>query len=159
MIKNGDCYVCGKSGHHAPQCRYRKSNDNPPKPRANLAEGDDDNNDIIVAVISQANIVTDVSKWVVDSGATRHICANKDAFTSYNSVGDGEEQVYLGDSRTVTVQGKGKVMLKLTSGKTLALTEVLHVPEIRTNLIYVALLSKGGVKVSFESDKIVMTKK
>jgi len=49
-------------------------------------------------------------------------------------------------------------MLKLTSGKTLALSDVLYVPEIRTNLIFVALLSKVGIKVSFESDKIVMTK-
>ncbi|CAJ2667187.1 unnamed protein product [Trifolium pratense] len=157
--KRGNCYVCGKPNHHAAMCRYRKRNDNPPKPRANLAKGDDDDDDDIIAtVISQANIVIDVSKWVIDSGATRHICASKDAFTSYTVVGEGEEQVYLGDSRTVAVQGKGKVMLKLTSGKTLALTEVLHVPEIRTNLIFVALLSKGGVKVSFESDKIVMTK-
>jgi len=73
-------------------------------------------------------------------------------------VGDGEEQVYLGDSRTVAVSGKGKVMLKLTSGKTLALSDVLHVPNIRTNLISVGLLNKGGIKVSFESNKIVMTK-
>lgn len=149
----GHCYVCGKKGHYAPQCRYRKKDENPPE--ANLAEGDDD---IIAAVIAQANIVTDVNKWVVDSGATRHICATKDAFTSYTTVGDGEEHVYLGDSRTAAVSGKGKVMLKLTSGKTLALSDVLHVPEIRTNLISVALLSKGGIKVSFESDKIVMTK-
>ena len=35
---------------------------------------------------------------------------------------------------------------------------MLHVPSIRVNLIFVALLSKVGVKVSFESDKIVMTK-
>ena len=60
-----------------------------------MAEGDDD---IIAAVIAEANIVTDVNKWVVDSGATRHICATKDAFTSYTTVGDGEEHVYLGDS-------------------------------------------------------------
>jgi len=30
-------------------------------------------------------------------------------------VGDGEEQVYLGDSRTTPVLGKGKILLKLTS--------------------------------------------
>ena len=49
-------------------------------------------------------------------------------------------------------------MLKLTSGKTLALNNVLHVPNIRANLVLVALLGKVGVKVSFESDKIIMTK-
>jgi len=102
--------------------------------------------------------VTNVSKWVVDSGATRHICANRNALSSYSSVGDGEEQVYLGDSRTTSVLEKGKVLLKLTSGKTLALSDVLHVPSIRVNLISVVLLGKVGVKVSFESDKIVMTK-
>ena len=55
-----------------------------------------------------------MSKWVVDSRATRHICANKNAFSFYSSAGDGEEQDYLGDSRTISVIGKDK----LTSGKT-----------------------------------------
>ena len=41
---------------------------------------------------------------------------------------------------------------------TLALNKVLHVPNIRKNLIFVALLGKVGVKVLFESEKIVMTK-
>jgi len=47
-------------------------------------------------VVSQVNLVTNVSKWVVGSRATRKICANRNAFSSYSSVGDGEEQVYLG---------------------------------------------------------------
>ena len=104
------------------------------------------------------NLVTNVSKWVVESRTTRHICINKNAFFSYSSVGDEEEQVYLGNYMTTSILGKGKVFLKLTSGKTLALSDVLHVPSIRVNLIFVALLGKVVVKVSFESDKIVMTK-
>jgi len=95
---------------------------------------------------------------VVDPGATRHICGDRNAFTSYTLVGDREEHVYLGDSSTTPVLGKRKVLLKLTSRKTLALTNVLHVPSIRVNLVYVPLLGKVGIKVSFESDKIVMTK-
>ena len=35
---------------------------------------------------------------------------------------------------------------------------MLHVPNIRVNLVSIALLGKVGVKVSFESDRIVMTK-
>jgi len=89
---------------------------------------------------------------------TSHICANKNALSSYTSVGDGEEQFYLGDYRTTLVLEKGKVLLKLTSGKTLTLKNVLHVPSVRVNLISVALLGKAGVKVSFEYDKIGMTK-
>ena len=67
--------------------------------------------------------------------------------------------VYLGDSHNAQVLGKGKVMLKLTSRNTLALNEVLHVPNIRANLVSIALLEKVGVKLSFEYDRIVMTKK
>jgi len=86
--KKGACFVCGKPWHFAPQCKYKVvGNHNPLKPRANLVEGDD----IIVAVISQVNVATNVNKWVVDSGATIHICANKSMFTSYTVVGDGEE--------------------------------------------------------------------
>jgi len=86
-----------------------------------------------------------------------HLC-KQEYFTSYTSVGDGEEHVNFGDFRTTPILGKGKVILKLTSGKTLALSDVLHVSSIRVNLISVALLGKVGVKVSFEFDKIVMTK-
>ncbi|XP_071939234.1 uncharacterized protein [Coffea arabica] len=153
--KKGNCFYCGKPGHYAVQCRHNKgdrANGNPPK--VHLTEGDD----IIAAVISQVNIAANVKEWVVDSGATRHICANREAFSSYTPIGDDEEVVYLGDSRTANVLGKGKVFLKLTSGKTLALNDVLHVPNIRANLISVALLGKVGVKVSFESGKIIMTK-
>ena len=153
--KKGSCYVCGKPGHHAPQCRKRVkigNSGNPPK--ANLVEGDD----IIAVVVSQANMMTNSKNWVVDFGATRHICINKNAFTSYTSVGDDEKVVYLGDSHTAQVLENGKVILKLTSGKNLALNEVLHIPNIRANLVSVALLGKVGVKVPFEYDRIIMTK-
>ena len=68
---------------------------------------------------------------MVDSGATRHIYGNRSASTSYTTVKEGEEQVFIGDSRSTPVIGKGKVLLKLTSGKVLALSHVLHVPDIR----------------------------
>ena len=94
---------------------------------------------------------------MVESDAARHICANKELFSTYTPFKDGEKVVYLGNSRTTNVLGKGKV-LKLTSSKMLALNEVLHVPNIKENLVYVALLGKFNIKMSFESDKIVMTK-
>lgn len=64
----------------------------------------------------------------------------------------------LGDSKTTLLLGKEKVLLKLTFGKTLAFTNVLHAPFIKLNLIFVALLEKVELKVLFESNKIVMIK-
>nr|XP_009791284.1 PREDICTED: uncharacterized protein LOC104238579 [Nicotiana sylvestris]XP_016446468.1 PREDICTED: uncharacterized protein LOC107771575 [Nicotiana tabacum] len=123
-------------------------------PKANLVDGAD----IIVVVISQVNIIVHAKEWVVHSGATRHICANREVFSSYTPLEDDREEVYLGDSSTTKVLGKGKFLLKLTSGKFLALVDVFHVPTMRANLISVSLLGRAGVKVPFEFDKIIMTK-
>ena len=76
-------------------------------------------------------MVTNMKDWAVDSGATRHICGNRSAFTSYTTVKEGEEQVFLGDSRSTLVIGKEKVLLKLTSRKVLAFSDVFNVPDIR----------------------------
>ena len=58
-------------------------------------------------------MVTNMKDWVVDSRATRHICGNRSAFTSYTTVKEGDEQVFMGDSRSTLVIRKRKVLLKL----------------------------------------------
>ncbi|XP_071923055.1 uncharacterized protein [Coffea arabica] len=54
--------------------------------------------------------------------------------------------------------GMGEVELKFTSGRVLTLRDVLHVPEIRKNLVSCYLLNKAGFKQSIESDQYVLTK-
>ena len=71
---------------------------------------------------------------------------------------EGTEYVYVRDNRFVLVSGKGKVLLKLTSGKTLSLNNVLHVPHFRHNLISVHMLGKVGIKVSFAGGIVTLTK-
>ena len=90
---------------------------------------------------------------MIDFGATRHICADRGAFSSYSSVDDGE-QVFMGDSRSSPVVGEGNVLLKLTSGKILSLTDVLHVPQIRWNLISVSLLEKQELRSALNLIKL-----
>ena len=41
----------------------------------------------IVAIVSfEVRMVTNIINWIVDSRATRHICGNRNAFTSYTMV-------------------------------------------------------------------------
>ncbi|KAL6315663.1 hypothetical protein AAG906_013244 [Vitis piasezkii] len=75
-------------------------------------------------------MVTDMKDWVVDSRATRHIYGNRSGFTSYINVKEGEEQVSMGNSRSTPMIGKWKILLKVTSGKVLAFSNVLHVLDI-----------------------------
>ena len=92
----------------------------------------------------------------MDTGATSHICSNRWMFKTYTKV-EGES-CYMGNSATSKVEGKGTVVLKMTSEKELTLTEVLHVPDIRKNLISGAVLVNKGFRLSFESGKVVLTK-
>ncbi|KAL9378012.1 hypothetical protein Peur_029347 [Populus x canadensis] len=62
-------------------------NHNPPKSKVNLVEGED----IIAAVFSQVNMVTNEKHWVVNSSATRHMCENKEFFSTYTSFKDGSD--------------------------------------------------------------------
>ncbi|KAA0068137.1 ty1-copia retrotransposon protein [Cucumis melo var. makuwa] len=62
------------------------------------------------------------------------------------------------NSATAGVIGKGKVILKLTSGKTSSLCNVLYVPSLRRNLVSGSLLNRAGLKIVLEGDKVVLTK-
>ncbi|CAL2238495.1 unnamed protein product [Prunus armeniaca] len=95
------------------------------------------------------------SDWWIDTGATRDICG--EMFSTYQKI-DGDEHLYMGNSSASAVMGKGKVFLKFTYGKELTLLDVLHVPEIRKNLVSSPILSNKGFKLVFESNKFVSTK-
>lgn len=149
----GNCYNCGKAGHKAPDCRAPKKDKEKNKGQANMVEDVDD----LCAMLSECNLVGNPKEWWLDSGATRHVCAVKEAFTTYTPAGPDEE-LYMGNTATTKVEGYGKVLLKMTSGKVLTLNNVMHVPSIRKNLVSAALLVKNGFKCVLVSDKFVLSK-
>ena len=149
----GSCWVCGKAGHKAQECRHRKDQTVTRTNQAHVHEFDDN----LVAVVTETNMVSNVKGWWIDTGATRHICGDKNLFSEYKHMDDGEK-LYMGNSSASNVEGKGNVPLKFTSGKVVTLTDVLHVPEIRKILVSGPILSKKGFKLVFESDRFILTK-
>ena len=109
------------------------------------------------AVLSEVNRVGNPREWWVDTGATRHVCSERNMFSTSQPVNNGE-QVFMGNSATLKVEGQGKVVLKMTSRKELTLNNVLHVPDIRKNFVSGSLLSKARFKLVFESNKFILTK-
>nr|GFA45953.1 retrovirus-related Pol polyprotein from transposon TNT 1-94 [Tanacetum cinerariifolium] len=93
----------------------------------------------------------------MDSGASRHISNNRGIFHMFKEVKDGE-RVFMGNSQTARVLGKGKVLLKFTSGKSLALNNVLYVPLLCRNMVFESLLLRVGLKIVLEGDKVVITR-
>jgi hypothetical protein len=64
----------------------------------------------------------------------------------------------MGNGSHVRVLGISMINLKLTSGKTIRLKNVQHIPTIKKNLVSGSLLCRDGFKLVFESNKYVLSK-
>ncbi|KAM3216831.1 hypothetical protein P3L10_026272 [Capsicum annuum] len=148
------CFNCGKIGHKSTDCRAPKKDKK--KDQANMTESKKKVDDLC-AMLSECNLVGNPREWWMDSGATHHVCANKELFAAF-APAQGEEKIYMDNSAIAKVEGIRKVCLKMTSGKVLTLNNVLYVPKLRKNLISVLLLDKNGFKCVFVSKKIVFSK-
>ena len=152
--------MSNKQGHHAKDCHNSTEQGNPKKkrPQANVTKVDDVSNMNLSTVISEVNFIgSNTNEWWVDTGVTRHVYSDKKMFSSYHNIDNGE-QLFMGNSSSSKVKGQGKVVLKMILGKELTLNDVLHVPEIRKNIVFRSLLSKKGFKLVFVSDNFILTK-
>jgi len=84
-----------------------------------------------------------------------HICNDRAQFKNYEEVID--KKVLMGNHPVDKVLGQGTIELQLTSRKKLTLKNVLHVLEIRKNLISAFLLSKNDFKPILQSAHVVLS--
>jgi len=117
------------------------------QPQANLTDHAPPS---LSVMVSEVNLT-------INTGATQHICSEKILFTEYKKL-EHDEQLFMGDSAVSKVERKRKVILKWTSRKELTLNNVLHVSDIRKNLISSSILSKKVFRMVFESEKFVLTR-
>jgi hypothetical protein len=61
------------------------------------------------------------------------VCANASLFSSYQA--SGTEALLMGNESHARVLSVGTVILKFTSGKTVLLKYMQHVPSIQKNLV------------------------
>ncbi|XP_022856455.1 uncharacterized protein LOC111377557 [Olea europaea var. sylvestris] len=129
---NGKCFNCDKVVHRSADCRQPRR-DNKQCPLANMVGNERDHLSDEISEVNLMAMISEVNRWGLiqrSGGWTLGLLAMQ-----------GDE-----------VLGKGKVILKMTSGKKLTLTNVLYVPEICKNLVSRSLLSKNGFRMVFEAD-------
>ncbi|PHU14265.1 hypothetical protein BC332_15470 [Capsicum chinense] len=151
----GKCFNYSKIGHTSKYCRT--PNKGKEKDQANLIESNKEWDDLC-AMFSEYNLTGNPHEWWMDSGATHHVCTNKELFSSF-ALAQVEEMIYMANYATAKVEGTGKIYLKMTFGKVLTLNNVLYVLELRRNLISISLLDKNGFKCVIVSGKIVISKR
>jgi hypothetical protein len=97
---------------------------------------------MIDEVLSISNVSEYYEEWILDSGASHHICPNRNWFTSYQAVDSGV--VLMGNDNSCNTIGVGSVKIKMFDGVIRTLTNVRHVPELKKNLISLGVLDSGG---------------
>ena len=174
FVKKGPrCNFCRKFGHIQRNCvereRAQMKSDSAPKDKhkvkqkAHKAEArqvessssESESVGLVVRHALSASSSNRLNSWIVDSGATCHMCNNKMLFSKLDDLKQSLE-VTLGDGHVLEATGRGIVVLemKLPQGKSIKckLHDVLYVPMLSYNLLSVSKVTEFGKTISFSDD-------
>ena len=98
--------------------------------------------------ITPATYVASSSEWILDTGATYHLCHIKEWFTDFRNLESGA--VVMGNDQPCRTMGIGIIRLKMFDGMVKQLKKVRFVPASKKNLISVGALEAKGYKVTIE---------
>jgi hypothetical protein len=158
-ISKIQCFRCDKYGHIERNCPTRKKGrqhasttdvDSEPPQRD---EGIKDEVFFFISSLS-GTVPTNSDIWLIDSGASRHMTGYSEHLTDLVEK-ESCLHVVLGDNARYIVEGVGSSSFQLDSDIPLQLSEVLYVPRMKRNLVYVSALEDKGYKVIFSKGKVL----
>lgn len=146
------CYRCGQPGHFAAKCTTKEENENDGKAGRgkNGAKSENANSKNKETQRSFAGVATNhrmsSDVWVIDSGATSHMCAHRELFDTYEQ---HNENIELAGNNFTTACGRGTVVVNSLCGFEITLKDVLFVPGLQCNFISVGKAVANGCSVGF----------
>ena len=171
------CHFCHKLGHIQRNCTarakserkqedYEESKEKKTKHRANQVKSNcqrkdesDSNSEFGMVtrhVLSASSSHQSTDAWLIDSGATCHICNNRELFIQYQTF-KTPQKVSVGDGYTLEAVGSGIVALTLElpdhKTKKCKLHEVLYVPKLTYNLLSVSKMTDAEKHITFSDDE------
>jgi hypothetical protein len=99
-------------------------------------------------------VPTDSGIWLIYSGASRHMIGYREHLT-YLVEKESCLHVVLGDNSRYIVKGVGTYTFQLDFDIPLQSSEVLYVPGMKRNLVFVSSLEDKGYKVTFSEGKFL----
>lgn len=97
--------------------------------------------------------------WIIDSGATSHMCNNEASFIEYRDLMSEGRTLTNANGGKVHIAGTGTVKINVRVDKRvniLRLHDVLHVPDLDKNLFSVSKAMDKNVQLSFSGFTAVM---
>ena len=179
-VKGRGCYTCGDPGHFKRDCPDNEQEYEQPrrnkaqsqqKQRANKAaearprkgpdSSDNEGGFVVEHALNGSHVKNET--WIIDSGATCHMCHDETVFAELTMV-DEPVEITLGDGHSLEGRGRGTVVLRMQTDhgkyRNVKLYDVLFVPGLAYNLVSVTKASKGGLTTMFFGDQCeIMDKK
>ena len=100
------------------------------------------------------------SEWLVDSGASQHICASADWYATYQPVSD--KSVIVANGQRIPAVGRGDIHVDIQiNGRSESGTfrDVLYVPGMAYNLLSVTRMTEAGLNVAFRGKDCIIRSK
>ncbi|PNX81725.1 hypothetical protein L195_g037750 [Trifolium pratense] len=93
------------------------------------------------------NSESDNSKlWYLDTGCSNHMTGHRDWLLEFDE--NFKSKVKFADDSAISVEGKGKVMVRRKNGNNTFVTDVLYVPTMKHNLLSLGQLLEKGFNYS-----------
>lgn len=156
--KHSRCKICNEKGHWVREC--------PSAPQQAEKPAAEKKPQVTAVKETKANIMFNLGsiklkdKWILDSGATEHMCNNKLWFSQLSSY-TTPRTTAVGNGDSIGVYGVGQVELVSKVGsetQTITLTNVSYIPGLVTNLVSVGAASMGGISTVFRNKQCQMLK-
>lgn len=138
--KGPRCFSCNKYGHLSKNCWHKKACHN---------EKTDKKTGYVAAF--SASTANYSYCWHVDSGASMHMTMHRDWLTDLRS--SSVSSIKIANNKVLKVECCGNICLKVKAKdgiiNSIQVRNVLYVPELKTNLLSVSKIIKGGCRVTF----------
>ena len=82
--------------------------------------------------------------WLIESSVSCHMTPHREWFYEYGKYNGGD--VYLGDDSPASINGHGRVKLKLKDRRVRTLHGVIHILNLERNLISIGKMNVAGIK-------------